>query len=274
MELLGTSFSAVQKSLIQDGGLTAIQNTSLALQKMGPGAALIATNFGLSATQVGQFQTNASKLPAVSADAKAIATNTQSIGDAYTQSNTALRALDLLWNTFKADAINAGTIFTPLVTSFANAITDMMGDAGQFFNDLTNGIANVIVDVSSGKLTSAFSDVFKTVGSAFQDLVITPAAQVGAALANATGTTTAGALNSNLQATGVGFSSAALQKIDTQASNSGLTASLISALQTGIKSGQYTTLNSTFNLNVPQGSQGLTSKQIAQQLYNMFQGTQ
>lgn len=274
MKAIGLSMASVTKSLLSDGGLSAIQQATDAIGRLGPNAVLVAQGMGLSAQQIVQFQTNAAHLPQVAIDAKDIATNTQTIQQAYDQSASSLRNLSLLWNHFLADAINVGGIFSPLVGAFAGALNTMLGDADGFFKNLTDGLGSVIYDFGSGKLGSAFKDAINTAGGAIHDLIVTPAAQVGAALANATGTVNAGALNSNLSATGLNFDSGTLGRLDKSASESGMVGSLINALQTGIKSGQYTQLVNTFHLTVPAGSQGLTAKMIAQQLYNQFQGTQ
>lgn len=273
MEILGVSFSDIQKSLLTDGGLDALSRTSILLEKMGPGAALVAQGFGFSANQVSQFQTNASKLPQVAADAAKISGNTATIGDAYNTSSSSLRNLTLLWNAFVKDAVGIGSIFTPLVNGFAGALVTMNTDANTFFSDLTDGLGSALSPLFGNSLQSAAKGTFTGLLNTFKDVFITPAAQLGAGLANLTGATNSGALNSNLQATGVGFNTGTLNRIDQTASQNGLMDSLISALQTGIKQGQYTQLTNTFHLNVPAGSAGLTAKQIATQLYNQFQGT-
>lgn len=273
MELLGVSFSDIQKSLLDDGGLNALSKVSDTLLKMGPGASLIATNFGLSAQQVGQFQTNATKLPEIATDAKAIATNSQSIGDAYNQSSSALRNLDLLWNTFTADAIGVGKIFEPLVNGFAGALNTMLGDAGGFFKDLTDGLGSAFSVFFGNNLQSAAKGAFSGLANAFDDVFVKPASQAADGILSAVGVASSGQLNSSLQGTGVGFDNGTLGRLDQSASSSGLISSLISALQTGIQGGQYTTLVNTFHLSVPSGNATLTPKMIAQQLYQQFQGT-
>lgn len=275
MEILGISFGDIQKSLLTDGGLDALSRTSILLQNMGPGAALVAQGFGFSANQVSQFQTNASKLPQVAADAKSISGNTETIAGAYDTSSSSLRNLTLLWNAFVKDAIGIGNIFTPLVNGFAGALVTMNDDAGSFFKDLTDGLGSALSPLFGNSLVNAAQGTFSGLSKAFNDVFVTPASQAANALLGAVGLNTGGSsgLNSALQGTGVGFNTGTLSRIDQTASNSGLLDSLMSALQTGIKGGQYAQLTNTFNLSVPAGSAGLTAKQIAQQLYNQFQGT-
>lgn len=275
MELLGTSFSAVQKSLLTDGGLTAIQKTSEALDHMGPGAALIATNFGLSATQVGQFQTNASKLPKIASDALAISKNTQTITDAFRQADVGTNVLLTDWNKIVKVGIDMGTAFTPLLHLLANIFVNAAEDAEAFFTDVTDGFSSMLSLFYGNSLKSAVTGTFKGLASAFDDIVGKPAQQLINGIQGVFTGSSANGLNSALQSTGVnGFSSGVLSRIDQTASQNGLIDSLTSALQSGIKSGQYTQLVNTFHLTVPAGSQGLTAKAIAQQLYNQFQGTQ
>lgn len=275
MEILGISFGDIQKSLLTDGGLDALSRTSTLLAKMGPGANLVAQAFGFSAAQVSQFQTNANKLPQVAIDAQKIAGNTETIGDAYKTSSSSLRNLTLLWNAFVSDAIGIGNIFEPLVNGFAGALLVMNDDAKSFFKDITDGLGsafsplfgNNLVDAAKGTF-DGLSKAFTLVTSGIQNQIVNG---IGGALGITSGASSG--LNSALQGTGVGFNTGTLGRIDQTASNSGLMDSLISALQTGIKGGQYTQLVNTFHLNVPAGAAGLTAKQIAQQLYNQFQGT-
>jgi len=105
MELLGISIAKVRQSLLQDGGLSAITQTSQALAKMGPTANLVATAFGFSKDQIAAFDLNAQRLPQIAKDALATAQNSQTIGDAYKQSDSALRQLEISWNIFKASLI-------------------------------------------------------------------------------------------------------------------------------------------------------------------------
>lgn len=242
MELLGTSFAKVQKSLLTDGGLSAIAATSQALLKMGPGASLVATQFGLSAQQVGQFQTNASKLPQIASDAKNIANNAQSITDAFNQANVGTNRLLTDWNKFKASFLDSS--FWNGVAKFGLFFADSFVGAISQANDELDGLFNGLKNLA-------------TQDPALKQL--------------------AGALGPLGPSTGTGqsaFSANALQKIAGTAGNSSMIDSLVSALSTGIKQGQYTSLVNTFHLNVPAGATGLTAKAIAQQLYQQFQGTQ
>jgi len=249
MELLGTSFGAIQKSLLTDGGLSAIQRTSDALLKMGPGASLIATNFGLSATQVGQFQTNASHLPQVAADAKAIATNSQTIDQAFQQADVGTNQWFTDWNKLKALLISSdiASVFDGIAIAIGKVLDLIAG---------TGGLSNL--------LKTALNPTGSAIGFGISQL---EALFGGSKAPN-------DALTRGLQSTGVGFSNDSLSRIDQTAASSGLMDSLLSALSTGIKGNQYTQLVNTFHLNVPAGAGGLNAKQIAAQLYSQFQGTQ
>ncbi len=243
MELLGTSFAEVQKSLLTDGGLTAIQNTSIALQKMGPSASLIATNFGLSATAVGQFQVNAAKLPKVSSDAKAIAGNTQTITDAFKQSDVGLNKWMEDWNKLKALVTSSGiaTVFDDIAIAIGKVI-DLIGATGGLFGGLKQFGG---VGVGGFDIMSLFGG-----GSAPNDQ-----------------------LTNNLKSSGLGFSNSSLSRIDKQASDTGMMDSLLSALKTGGKGDQYASTINTFNLTLPQSASGWSGKDLASALYNKFQGT-
>jgi hypothetical protein len=278
MELLGVSFGAVQKSLLENGGLSAIEQTSTTLPKMGPGASLIATNFGLSAMQVSQFQTNAAKLPKVATDAKSIAANTQTIGDSFAQSNQTLNKLAEDWNKFKAAAIDLGGLFTPLVMGLAAALGDAATDFDTWKKDAVNDIADVILSIQKGDWKGAFSEAFTGATQLLKDDFVTPAEQliggVGAAITGKSNVLQLNAaLSNSLGGTGLSLSNSQLSQIDNTASSNNMIDSLISALQTGVNKNTYQSLQSTFNLSVPAGSAGITAKMIATQLYNTFQGT-
>lgn len=262
---LAGGMSSITKSLLSDGGLSAIETLTTKLQAMGPNAALVASGFGLSAEQVAQFQTNASKLPDVAKDAKNIADNTQTIQQAYDGAKGSLTELDLLWNHFKADAINVGSIFLPVVGMWAQSLNQMLTASDTFFTQVKGGWDTVISDFTSNGWTGAFQDILTGVGTTLANTFKNP-------LASLTNPASAG-LNEALQGSGVGFDQGTLGRIDQSASSSGLIDSLVNALSTGIKQGQYAQLTNTFNLTVPAGSTGLTAKQIAAQLYQQFQGT-
>lgn len=273
MEILGQSFGSIQKSLLTDGGLTAIMNASKTLDKMGPQAAMVATSFGLSAQQVSQFQTNAGKLDSVVQTQKQIATNEQTINAAYAQSNSQLRQLQLDWAKFKAIAVDAGTALLPVANLLANMFVTGLSDAKQFFSTVTDGFGSMLSVFYGNNLKDAIGGAFKSAGALVDQLANQIPQQIGNGLSGIFGGKDFNPINSALTGTGVGFSTGSLSRIDQTASESNMMDSLLSALQTGIKGGQYTSLVNTFHLNVPAGSAGLTAKQIASQLYAQFQGT-
>lgn len=274
MEILGQSFGSIQKSLVTDGGLTAIMNASKTLEKMGPQAAMVASGFGLSAQQVSQFQTNASKLETVAQTQKEIASNQMSINGAYAQSDSTLRQLELDWAKFKAVAVDTGKALAPLATLLANMFVTGLQDAEQFFSTVTDGFGSMLSVFYGNNLKDAIGGAFKSAGSLVDQLAHQIPQQIGNGLSGMFGGKDFNPLNSALTGTGVGFSTGSLSRIDQTASENNMVESLMSALQGGIKGGQYTSLVNTFHLNVPAGSAGLTAKQIASQLYAQFQGTQ
>lgn len=245
LDALGGGLAKITSSLLSNGGLSAIEQFSTTLKAMGPNAALIATNMGLSAQQVGQFQVNASKLPQVATDAKNIATNTQSIKGAFDQADVGTNKLLTDWN-----ALKAGFLENPFWNIVAQGFVEMAG----IITGSISGINDALKSLATGSWIGDLEKGFKQITSS--------------------GLGSTSQLNSMLTGSGAGFSASSLAGIDSSANSNNLVQSLISALQTGIKSGQYTTLVNTFHLNVPTGSTGLVSSAIAKQLYQQFQGTQ
>lgn len=272
MEILGQSFGSIQRSLMTDGGLSAIMQASKTLADMGPDAALVATSFGLSATQVSQFQTNATKLSSVADTQKQIATNQQTITDAYNLSDSSLRDLQLDWAKFKAAATEAGTAFLPVAKIFADIFVNGLTDAEAFFKTVTDGMGNLLSVFHGANISDALGGAFKDAEKLYE--LLNPIQTLAASAANSLTNTASSRLNSSLQSTGVGFDMGTLARIDSTASQSGLIDSLMSALQTGGKGNQYQQTISTFNLTLPQSANGWTPKDLATALYNKFQGTQ
>ena len=134
-ELLGQNIKKVQDS-IQSGDLTGlVDNLSKKLQSMGNISQLVATNMGLSADQVTQFQISAKNLSKTDTDIKNVATSTQTIGDAWNQSDTAVREFTRLWNNL-VDIMVSGPIGN-FLTAFAKGLAD---DA-ESLKGLINGVA-------------------------------------------------------------------------------------------------------------------------------------
>lgn len=233
MEIMGTSFEKVQKSLLTDGGLTAINNTSEYLSRMGPGAALVATNFGLSATQVGQFQANAKGLTKIATDAKDIATNTQSITDAWNQSDSAIREFIIDYHKLQ-DLFNSSHISDAFM-GIAKGLGSVIDEYQKSFTRFTDSIGSNI----------AKTQIFGGLNSTIQ---------------------MAGGKSGM-------FDQSILDRIDQKAEQTGLIDSLKGALESGIKGDQYAYTAKTFNLTIPSGTTGLSPQQIAQQIYRNFQGT-
>lgn len=246
MELLGISFGEVQKSLLTDGGLTAIEGTSTTLKNMGPGASLVATQFGLSATQVGQFQTNASKLGQIAIDAKAIATNAQTIPGAFDQSDSSIRQLMLDWNTLKADMTSNAIVEG--IDLIAKALLGVITG----FQVIAIGIASVMDGIELlGKIaldviTGNFGQISKDAASTMNQI-----SNLGALEIQKLGGDGSNAFTGPSGAFGGG---------NTNSTNSNPTSTVSS-----------TQFNNTFNIQTT-NNPAFTAQSINNQLYNQFQG--
>lgn len=274
--IFGGGVEAIRKSLKDNGGLDVIKKLSDVFStQFGNNVGLIAKNFGMSATEVEGLINSGRQFPTISKDASEIAKNAQTIGQAFDQSNGVLNKLSILWNHFKADATNVGSLWLPLGSGFVGVLDTMIGSADKFFKNLTDGIANVINDIGSAKIGNAFTDSLKTAGGALKDVFITAPTNFADSIFGSLGIPTSSDINLNraLGSSGVGFTSDILSRIDKTAEQSGVMDALLSALQSNNYKGGNATLNNVFHLNVPSGSSGLTAKMIAQQLYNQFQGT-
>lgn len=261
MELLGQNINKVQGA-IKNGDVSGlVDNLSKKLQEMGNIAQLVATNMGLSADQVNQFKITAKNLPTVNADIKAVATNTQSIKQAWDQSNSGLRTFITDWNKLVA-LVTSGNI-AKFMTDIAEAIgkvidaVDLLvnGKAGEMLFDLLNGKGNL--QAMAAAITPLVSNPFTTVA---------PSAPI---------LSSSDAVQSALLKSGQGFNSGALNSIDSKAQSSGLVQALIAALSSGISSSNssYNNIKNSFNLALPNTGQ-ISAQQIAQALYKSFQGTQ
>lgn len=245
--IFGGGVEAIRRSLKDNGGLDTIKKLADVMStKFGDNVGLIAKAFGFSAINTEAFILAGQKMPQLSSDAKNVASSTETIGEAYAKSGSALRELQLLWGEFKADMTNVGSLFLPLIGGFAKVTRSWLADAKAFFREYTNDWGDVISSFSNSN--TAVDDVLnKSIASS---------------------------INSRLASTGVGFSDSALARIDKTAEQSGLSSQLLHALNSGLGKGDnsYAQLNNTFHLTVPAGSSNLTAKMIATQLYNQFQG--
>lgn len=167
MELLGINLTAVRKSLLDDGGLDAIEKTSTTLGKMGPSAQIIATQLGFSSQAVSSFQENAKKLPQVANDVTGIATNTQTIKSAFDQSDNSLRDFITDWNTLKTQLIPLGDILVKgLSASLTTATTLISAFASQFSTPagLTNKVTpSTTSDSTAVSLVTAINNLTDTI---------------------------------------------------------------------------------------------------------------
>jgi hypothetical protein len=249
MELLGQNLTTVKTS-ITSGDITGlIDNLSKKLFSMGSSAQIVATNMGLSADQVNLLQAAFKKLPTTDADIKNTATSTQSIHDAWLQSDSAIREFTADWNKLVA-LVTSGTI--------GNAMTQIGKTIGSTLDSLTSLING-----------NAIQSIFGPTGiAAINKLAgITPA-QSAAALLQEDQT------NLGTQLTNNGFSAKQISSIDSAAgSNQSLITALTTALQSGISSSNtsYGNINKTFNLSLP-SSGNVSASALAALLYKSFQG--
>lgn len=193
MELLGVNLNTVRKSLLEDGGLTAINKTSTLLANMGPSAQIIATQLGFSSQGVLSFQENSKKLPQISQDAKDIATNVQTITDAFKQSDNALRDFTTNWNTLKGQLIPIGDILVKtLSASLTTASTLIKTFMSQFqtpagFTDKINN-SSTTADTTPVSLITALNNLTDTIkGSGGTGITPAPRATVNLTLTGSNG---------------------------------------------------------------------------------------
>lgn len=232
LNVLFGSVQNIKKSLVDDGGISAIQMVSSKLAEMGPSAALVATNLGLSAQQVAIFQENSSKFPKIASDAKDVANNTQSITDAFGQSNTAVNKLKEDWNTVRDELlIPAGNALAQGIVDWIDGLSTVLFKISQIPAAMQNAVS------ASVKSLNLLGSVFK---SQFE---IPPGMTDKISNTSTTADTTPTSLITALN-----------DLTSTIKGNAG-----------GISASPQATVNLSFT--------GNNSSQIAQQLYNMFQGT-
>jgi TP901 family phage tail tape measure protein len=259
MELLGKNIATVQSNIVSGNVTGLVDDLSKKLATMGTTAQIVATNLGLTADQVNQFKITAKQLPAVDTDIKGVSTSTMTIKQAWDQSDSAIREFGKDWNKLVA-------LFTASpISGFFKGLAEDIGKVIDFVQSLATDFVKLdhteLSQLSSG-LSQITSFVMGGAGSALYDLLNPPK-----------GPTTAD-INTILQGSNMGFGNTALSNIDTKASSANLVQALISALQSGLSSSSttYSQLKNTFNLNVPSGG-NLSAKDVATQLYRMFQGT-
>ena len=280
MAAVGLSAAAVNKSLQTDGGLSSLNTASTILQKMGSEAALVATAMGLSATQVEAFQQNSQYLSTVDANAKKIATSTMSISDAFTTSNSAVRAFELLWNTAVKDVQSA--TFTTLGTDFATTMTNMLNDATATFGGITDVLGSAFSIFYGNNLEGAAKGVFQGLEETFTSIFVNPVEQSLTGILNALGIKGASGIASSA-APAIANGAASVVGVNALGALVSLLGSLggsASGNPSGIAVGgsapvknTTATFNNTFNI-ASAASPATTTQQIQKALYNQYQGTQ
>ncbi len=254
MELLGQNIGKVQ-SAIQSGDLIGlVDNLSKRLQSMGSTAQLVATNMGLSSDQVTQFQITAKNLPRVDTDIKAVANSSQTIKQAWNQSDSALRTWMEDWNKLVA-LVTSGNIAKSIegigkaIGTVIDAVGNLVnGDVGSMLYDLINGKGNL-----------------QAIGAALSPLIKNPNAVVAPQSASSNDF-----IYQKLQSAGASNSGAL--GVDQKAISSNLVEALVNALTSGLSSSNssYQNIKQTFGITVPPGST-ISATDLAKQLYKQFQ---
>lgn len=243
------------------------------IKASGESAVLLYKNFGLSTVAIDGLEASSAQLPKIAVDAQSIAKNAQSIADAFNQSDSAIREFQKDWA--KVQALVTSNVIATVVMDIAKGL-GLVLDAEKWILDHSLQVTKAVVEPWS-EMSNIITKIPSLIQSVFSGNAISTLegvfGKVSGSVSSLLGTQSSG-LNSALQGTGVGFNQSSLDRIDQKASSSGLIDSLVSALQNGIKGGSSANLQNTFNLTVPKGSEGLTAKQIATQLYNNFNGQQ
>ena len=192
----------IRNSLQINGGLTTIEQVSQKLKDMGPEAALVASGFGLSAQQVAQFQINAKDLPKLTQNVKDIATNSQSIGTAFRQSDSDLRTLIETWNTFKDVSIHVGAFVIDGIKGWGVAINDLFNTLDKLSAHISSNIKSTFTApdfVAKGTSTSMSTD------ASLLNVVAGPGSPLVSALQNLTDALTQNVSSSHSSVSGNSF---------------------------------------------------------------------
>lgn len=256
MELLGVSSLPGIKSAIQNGDLVGLlDKTATKLHDMGSNAYLVATAFGFSKDQIDQFNIRAKNFPQVDKDTKAIAVSTQSIADAWNQSDNAIREFTKLWNNL-ASIMTSGPI-SEFLTLFAKGLNDDL--------NIMKSMASIEFQGLKKDATDLVALTTGQAGSNLYDLTHPP-------VPTQPTISTLDQINSKLS--GIGISNKNISNIDTVAKNGNSLDYLLSALTGGIStpnSSQYNNIKTSFNLTLPNAP--VSAKDLANLLYAKFQGT-
>ena len=275
MAIIAGSTAAIKKSLVDDGGLSAIQKmSSVFSSQYGNNVGLIAEKMGLTDSAVAGIVNSGKDMPKILTDAADIGTKAETISEAYAKAGSVIRDLEVDFNKVRAAIMPLGDDFKPFVDMVGSFIATAATDFDTLFKGITDKLSDLFVDLGvGGKLNigKAITDSLSLVSTIFDKGIIQPAMQViNGAIGAVTGHSVNG-LNNALEAANPSLTATKLAAIDGAAGSTAMQDSLLSALQTGIKGNQYASLVSHFNLTVPAGSEGLTAKAIAAQLYTQFQ---
>ncbi len=168
MELLGQSLTKVQTSIVSGDVTGLIDTLSAKLKSMGNISTLVAGQMGLNTNQINLMVDSLKKLPATAADIKGVATNTQSITDAWNQSDSALREFSIDWQKLVAIVTSGalGNIFEGIAKGIGkdldavsslvngNALQSILGPNGLAIINKLAGIQSPVAPVSNNSSSS------------------------------------------------------------------------------------------------------------------------
>ena len=243
MAYLTGGVEAVRKSLKDNGGLSAIQTlASVFSSRWSDDVGMIAAKLGLSQQSISGIITSGRDFPTLATNEKAVATNAQSIADAFSEADTSIKDLMKILNTMKAIAIDVGGII-PFQSLLKTILQDLQGVQDLFVHfNLGN----------FGKLLSALGIGGTTIGGAAAGGTL--GAEIGA-IGGPLGALIGGGIGGLIGGVGGALGGASIQNQATTNTNSIL-------------------FNNNFHLSVPTTQAGTpaAAKTIANQIYQMFQG--
>lgn len=126
----------IRKSLVDNGGLTAVQKLSTTFStQFGDNVALIAKNFGLSDQAIAGVILDGKNIPALNKSILDTATNTQTIKGAFDQADVGLNKFMEDWNTLKVTLMPLGDfLMKGLTASIESATFAIKTFESQFVN--------------------------------------------------------------------------------------------------------------------------------------------
>lgn len=237
--LIGNVSGAISSG--PNGLITAFTMIENKVQQWGPSVSQILTaNMGISAGVITDFGiTSVTAFNNAAAAADNLEKHLVPLQKDLSDNEPAMSKLGADWNKFKD--ILASLVIPPTIQMLTDFVSILTGNHAQ-------------------NALSSLGDSLRTFGNAVAN---NPENQLGGQLT---------ASQKNLQS-GEYYSQSGSLAIEDRAQAANLTSALIDALQNGLKTSNssFNNIKQTFNLNVPAG-QNLSSKDLAQQLYNQFNG--